>query len=151
MTSPYWGCPPQYRWHPVYLLCAWPPPAPASPLEPHVSPLGGARPAKLVSKHLLSKSYSKINMKTSVHRGINKLISTEEKKIQVLLDIHLRKDLFVPLASSQFLLCSQQALATSSRLPCLCSALLSASSTGATTESLMLWSVLVLLECPPAR
>lgn len=50
MTSPFWSCPPQFRWHPVWLLCAWPPPAPASPLEPHVSPPGGARPAKPVSE-----------------------------------------------------------------------------------------------------
>lgn len=45
----------------------------------------------------------------------------------------------------------QQAHATCSRLPCLCSALISASSTGVITEFQMPWFVLVPLESLPAR
>lgn len=49
MTSPFWSCHPQSRWPPVCLPCVWLPPAPTSPLEPNVSPLDGAGPAKPVS------------------------------------------------------------------------------------------------------
>lgn len=69
MISPFWSCLPQYRWHPVCLLCAWPPLAPASPLEPHVSPLGGARPAKPVSEQLFSKSY--LHLSTHMYGQFN--------------------------------------------------------------------------------
>lgn len=60
----------------------------------------------------------------------------------------LCRDLWLWIA---FLFCPQQVLATCSRPPCLCSAMLSALSTGVTTGSLMPWSVLVPLECLPAR
>lgn len=49
MTSPSWSCHHRRSWHPACLLCAWLPPPPASPLEPHVSPLDGAGPVKPVS------------------------------------------------------------------------------------------------------
>lgn len=52
MTSHFWSCLPQYRWQTVCLLCAWPPPAPTSLLEPNVSLLDGARLAKPVSEQL---------------------------------------------------------------------------------------------------
>lgn len=51
MTSPCWSCPRQHSWRPVFLQFAWPPPAPASLLEPNVSPLGGAGPDKPVHEH----------------------------------------------------------------------------------------------------
>ncbi len=155
MTSPFWSCHPQYRWHPVCLLCVWPPPAPASPLEPNVSPLGGARPAKPVSEQPISESYTQGKFEN--RHKLTQVWTVQKKKYKgtakypPYLPKNDVKDLFVRLASSTFLLRSQQAPAFSSRLPCLCSALLSASSTGVITESLMPWSVLVLQECPPVR
>lgn len=67
MTSPSWSCHPQCSSIPVWLLCAWPPPPPVSPLEPNVWPLDGAGLVRPVSDQLLKAWITDRNLCWSFH------------------------------------------------------------------------------------